>query len=107
MDKFFGSRLREARNSIGMYQKEAAHKMNMSRPTLSAIESGKRAVTAEEIKKFSSLYQVTTNWLLFGDNQIDINQMKFIDTYYRLFTKLNGHEQKEIIEIMKNIIHSK
>ena len=65
MDKTIGIRLKETRNNVGMYQEDAARSMEMSRPTLSAIEAGKRAVTAEEIKDFAGLYHVTTNWLLF------------------------------------------
>ena len=51
MDKTIGIRLKEARNNVGMYQEDAARSMEMSRPTLSAIEAGKRAVTAEKIKE--------------------------------------------------------
>jgi len=69
MDKSLGIRLKEARNKISMYQENAAQSMKMSRPALSAIEAGKRTVTAEEVKDFAEIYHVTTNWLLFGDDQ--------------------------------------
>ena len=76
MDKTIGIRLKEARNNVGMYQEDAARSMEMSRPTLSAIEAGKRAVTAEEIKDFAGLYHVTANWLLFGADQEEENRMQ-------------------------------
>ena len=104
MDKDLGNRLKEARNKIGIYQEDAAHSMGMSRPTLSAIEAGKRAVTAEEIRKFSSLYQVTTDWILYGDEQKDSERMKRLGAYYQLFMKLNSQEQKEILGIMEKML---
>ena len=104
MDKTIGIRLKEARNNVGMYQEDAARSMEMSRPTLSAIEAGKRAVTAEEIKDFAGLYHVTTNWLLFGADQEEENLMQRLGAYYQLFMKLSGQEQKEVIQFMEQIL---
>lgn len=104
MDKTIGIRLKEARNNVGMYQEDAARSMEMSRPTLSAIEAGKRAVTAEEIKDFAGLYHVTTNWLLFGADQEEENRMQRLGSYYQLFMKLSGQEQKEVIQFMEQIL---
>jgi len=104
MDKTIGIRLKEARNNVGMYQEDAARSMEMSRPTLSAIEAGKRAVTAEEIKDFAGLYHVTTNWLLFGADQEEQNRIEKLGAYYQLFMKLSGQEQKEVIQFMKQIL---
>ena len=104
MDKTIGIRLKEARNNVGMYQEDAARSMEMSRPTLSAIEAGKRAVTAEEIKDFAGLYHVTTNWLLFGADQEEENRMQRLGAYYQLFMKLSGQEQKEVIQFMERIL---
>ncbi|MBO6308224.1 MAG: helix-turn-helix transcriptional regulator [Oribacterium sp.] len=106
MDKSIGNRLREARNNIGMHQEDAANNMKMSRPTLSAIESGKRTVAAEEIKEFADLYQVTTNWLLFGDDREDDKRLQRLGAYYRLFMKLKGHEQNEVIKYMEQILNN-
>lgn len=104
MDKTIGIRLKEARNNVGMYQEDAARSMEMSRPTLSAIEAGKRAVTAEEIKDFAGLYHVTTNWLLFGADQEEENRMQRLGAYYQLLMKLSSQEQKEVIQFMEQIL---
>ena len=104
MDKTIGIRLKEARNNVGMYQEDAARSMEMSRPTLSAIEAGKRAVTAEEIKDFAGLYHVTTNWLLFGADQEEENLMQRLGAYYQLFMKLSSQEQKEVVQFMEQIL---
>jgi len=105
MDKSIGNRLKVARNNIGMHQEDAANSMKISRPTLSAIESGKRAVTAEEIKEFAGLYNVKTDWLLFGDVQEDDKHLQRLEAYYRLFMKLKGQEQDEVIKYMEQILN--
>ena len=104
MDKTIADRLKEARNKVGMYQEDAARCMQMSRPTLSAIESGKRAVTAEEIRDFSSLYHVSSNWLLYGDNHEETAKIQRLGKYYQLFSKLNGSEKNEVISYMEQML---
>lgn len=64
-----GIRLKELRLAAGMKQNVAAECMGMSRPTLSAIESGKREVLAGEIPGFAKLYGISPEDLLLGENQ--------------------------------------
>jgi len=64
-----GIRLKELRLAAGMKQNVAAECMGMSRPTLSAIESGKREVLAGEIPGFAKLYGISPEALLLGENQ--------------------------------------
>ena len=64
-----GIRLKELRLAAGMKQNVAAECMGMSRPTLSAIESGKREVLAGEIPGFAKLYGISPEVLLLGENQ--------------------------------------
>ncbi len=92
MDNTIADRLKEARNKAGMHQEDAARSMEMSRPTLSAIESGKRVVSAEEIREFSALYDVSSNWLLYGDNSEEEARMKRLGKYYQLYSKADGED---------------
>ena len=62
----FGERLKKARIASGINQADAAKKLEMSRPTLSAIEAGKRQVLASEILKFAELYNVPVLSLSFN-----------------------------------------
>lgn len=64
-----GIRLKELRLAAGMKQNVAAECMGMSRPTLSAIESGKREVLAGEIPGFAKLYGISPEALLLGENR--------------------------------------
>ncbi|WP_194611647.1 helix-turn-helix domain-containing protein [Clostridium vitabionis] len=102
MDQLIGSRLREARKNAGMFQADAAEKMEMSRPTLSAIESGKRTVTAEEIIRFAELYHVTSEYLLYGMEESN-PQVQRLMSYSRMFAELTTDEQKQIVSMMKNM----
>jgi Helix-turn-helix. len=58
MKRTIGERLKKARKDAKIRQGAAAEKMEMSRTTLSAIESDKRLVWAEEITKFAEMYKV-------------------------------------------------
>jgi transcriptional regulator with XRE-family HTH domain len=56
-------RLREARQLSGLSQGQVAKRMNMHRPTISEIEAGNRKVSAEELSRFSTLYDVGITYL--------------------------------------------
>lgn len=105
MDKTIADRLKEARNKAGMHQEDAARSMEMSRPTLSAIESGKRVVSAEEVRKFSALYDASSNWLLYGDNSEEEARMRRLGKYYQLYSRLNAAEQNEVIKFIEQILN--
>lgn len=51
-----GARLREARRARGMSQVDAAAGIGVSRPTLIAVEQGKRIPSAAELIEFARLY---------------------------------------------------
>lgn len=51
-----GDRLRDARRARGLSQETVAEELGMSRPTLIAIEKGRRAVTPRELTVLSGLY---------------------------------------------------
>lgn len=60
------ARLRAAREAAGLSQGQVAKLMNMHRPTISEMEAGNRRITADELAKFSELYDTKVSWLL-GD----------------------------------------
>ncbi|MDZ4849710.1 MAG: helix-turn-helix transcriptional regulator [Pirellulaceae bacterium] len=97
-------RLRTARETAGLSQGQAAKRLDMHRPTISEIESGRRRVTAEELVLFADLYGVDAKWLMEGsDSQVENNDKivlaarqlsklkdKDLDRLMKLLTMLRG-----------------
>lgn len=87
-------RLKQARESAGLSQAQAAKLLEMHRPTLSNIEAGERKVTAGELKAFADLYKVSTTWLL--------NEEADRDSHLRLAArKLSGLRDKDLETVMR------
>lgn len=61
------TRLREARVAAGFSQSDVARETGLSRPAISLIESGKRAVSSVELAEFVRLYRVSYDTLLGED----------------------------------------
>lgn len=61
------SRLREAREYLGLSQEEVASALNLSRPAISNIESGLRKVESLELEQLARLYGKTVDYLLRGE----------------------------------------
>ena len=59
-----GDRLRKARQAAGVTQSEAAAALSVSRPTLVAIESGRRRFRAEELRLLAECYGTGVNRIL-------------------------------------------
>lgn len=67
--KIIATRLSLARQQAGLSQTQAAKLLNVARPTISEIESGRRKVTAEELVHFSNIYDVDIKWLSGKDTE--------------------------------------
>lgn len=71
--KLIGSRLSLARQRAGLTQSQVALELNLPRPSISEIESGRRRVAADELVMFAELYSVDMDWLAGrGEENIDI-----------------------------------
>ncbi len=63
------ARLKEAREYVGLSQGKVADFLDVSRSAVSEMESGKRNVTAMELKKLSKIYQRPVAW--FTDDLVE------------------------------------
>ncbi len=88
-------RLKEARTLSGLSQAQAADKLDLQRPTISEIESGRRKVSADELIQFANLYKVSTAWLLHEEKEDDI---KFAA---RELSKLSAEDREKVMAILK------
>ena len=62
------SRIREARESLGLTQEEVSGALGIPRTSVHAMETGKRGVSALELRRLARLYRRRVEWLLGEDN---------------------------------------
>ena len=86
--------------SKSFYEAVAAENMQMSRPTLSAIETGKRQVTANELVQFAELYKVDVSELLYEND--DSNRKRVME-YYQRFVALSEEKQIEVMRYIDDV----
>lgn len=93
------ARIRDARVLAGLSQAQAAQKLNLQRPAISEIESGKRKVSAEEVIQFAELYKVDTSWILLQNEQNEMSEQ--ITFAARELSKLKPDQMSKVIDIIK------
>lgn len=72
LDKLkIGSQLKELRLSRGWRQSEVADKVGLSRPAISNIEAGKRALTLTTLKRFCEVYKIDISYFGIETNNFD------------------------------------
>jgi transcriptional regulator with XRE-family HTH domain len=89
-------RLKQARIYLNLSQEFVARQMNLPRPAISAIESGQRKVSTEELKLFTKLYGVSADELLYGPQEQENKSMVFA----RTFSELDKQDQQEILNLI-------
>lgn len=62
-----GIRLRESREYLGLSQEFVAEHLNIPRPSISAMENGKRKVSSLELKQLARIYKQPLSYFLGGD----------------------------------------
>jgi Zn-dependent peptidase ImmA (M78 family) len=63
-DEEIGKRLRLARETLKLTQKEAADTIEAARTTIVAIEQGQRRIKTDELQKLAALYKTSANAIL-------------------------------------------
>lgn len=88
--------LKQSRKTLGLSQEFVSSQMNMHRTTIVAIESGNRKITSDELAKFSNLYGVSIDELMYGNYTEDLECKMFA----RTFAKLSEIDRKEIMNLI-------
>lgn len=96
MSKALNEKLKEARKNLRLSQEYVAKVLGIHRTTITAIESGVRKVTANELKVFSELYGVSISELMYEEKENDE-----IKLFARTFSELSDNDKKEILNLME------
>lgn len=91
-----GTRLKKAREYLGLTQDDVAKLIGVSRVIITNIETGTRKVSADELSMLSKIYGWTMEELLEGE-KIENN----IPMFARAFCELSHEDQEEIINLIK------
>lgn len=89
-------RLREARNVLKLSQEFVAKQLHIPRTAIVAIEAGKRSVSVEELDKFSKLYGISADELMYGKSSVNAEAGMFA----RAFSELSEIDRKEIMNLI-------
>jgi len=104
-----GKQLKDLRNSRGWRQTEVADKTGLSRPAISNIEAGKRALTLNTLQKFCEVYQVDISYFGIETNNYD-EALDLTSRLEAIFKSENLDEDKKdelYREIMRIYLESK
>ncbi len=89
-------RIKKARTNLHLSQEYVANFIGVNRSAIVEIESGRRKVSAEELGKFSELFQISTDELLYGKTISMPIQM-----FARKFGSLDETDQQEILNLIE------
>lgn len=89
-------RIKKARTELHLSQDYVAKFLEVNRTAIVEIESGKRKVSAEELGKFSKLFQISVDELLNGKSTEMPAQM-----FARKFGALDESDQQEILNLIE------
>ena len=101
--KLIGSRLAIARKRSGLSQSQVAKKLELPRPSISEIESGRRRVAADELVMFADLYSVNMDWLAGrGEEKVDIIRDK-LQLAARKVAELKNDDLEKVIDLLTSL----
>lgn len=89
-----GTKLRQAREYIGLKQEQVARHMELPRTAVSEIENGHRGVSAIELKKLARLYQRQVTW--FTGEEPDATVSADVAFLARTASALSDNDRQEL-----------
>lgn len=84
--KDIGQRIRVLRKEKRLSQLELANRLNINMDHLSRIENGNKGMSLDLLTEFSKYFSVSTDYLLFGNNQ-NVEEIKEIISFIQFQLK--------------------
>lgn len=100
--KKIGQQLKELRVSRGWRQTELSDRIGLSRPAISNIESGKRALTLSTLQKFCDVYSIDISY--FGIETPNYDEALDLTTRLEKVFKSDAIEETEKDELYRHIM---
>ena len=100
LKKQIAERLKLARELAGLSQSQTAKLLNISRPTVSEIEAGRRNVASTEVIKFSELYDVDVSWVLGNDEKNENYAKSKIQLAARELSKMSENDVNKLLKLL-------
>lgn len=94
------SRLVLARKQAGLTQGQVAEMLNLSRPSVSEFEAGRRNVTATELSRLADMYGVSTTWLSCSDEHNHDPQHDRLHLAARQLSKLKAEDLDKVLNLL-------
>lgn len=91
-----GDRFKQLRINNGLNQTQFADKIGIQQSAVSAIEKGERLPTTDQIVTAANNFNVTSDWILFGDDSLSIAEVKEPPTEY-------SPEVKELLQVLEEV----
>lgn len=88
-------RLKDKRIKLHLSQEYVANYLGVKRTAIVEIESGKRKVSAQELGKFSELYNISCDELLKGRNE-----NMYAEILLQEFSGLDEYDKNEILNLI-------
>ena len=90
-----GSKLREAREYLGLTQQEVAESLGIPRSAISLIELGQRRLETTELKRLAELYRRPTSYFTGEQN---VSQQEEIHVLMRKAEAMSEQDRQEILQ---------
>ena len=94
---YFGMKLKQLRKDRNLTQQQLANKLDLTKSTISAYENSSKYPSVEVLINISSLFNISTNFLLgLSDNKefnlapLTDDQIKLLNELIEQFTVLNN-----------------
>lgn len=95
MNNNINDRLKQARIYLDLSQEYVAKQIGLHRTAITAIESGRRSISSEELKKFSELFGLSLDEIAYGDDQE--SEVKVLT---RRYSELSEDDKREILNLV-------
>ena len=100
-DVQLGQKLREAREYIGLSQEEVAEHLQIPRASISALESGKRKVSALELDQFAQLYKRPISFFYEKEAMVEDPRDETMQALFRTTAALSPKDRQQLLLFAK------